>query len=51
MAGQGNVVGSTFEELGQIIGLVRDKALGVCLDTCHLYAAGYDLVGRFEGVK
>ncbi|KAL9125219.1 MAG: hypothetical protein Q9217_005537 [Psora testacea] len=44
MAGSGNVVGSTFEDLRDIIALVDDKArIGVCLDTCHIFAAGYDL--------
>ena len=44
MAGGGNVVGSTFEDLRDIIALVDDKKrVGVCLDTCHVHAAGYDL--------
>ena len=44
MAGGGNVVGSTFEDLRDIIALVDDKErIGVCLDTCHVFAAGYDL--------
>ena len=44
MAGGGNVVGSTFEDLRDIIALVDDKErIGVCLDTCHVHAAGYDL--------
>ena len=44
MAGQGNVIGSRFEELAEIIRLVKDKSrVGVCLDTCHIYAAGYDI--------
>ena len=45
MAGKGNEVGKTFEELKQIIDKVKyqDK-IGVCLDTCHLNDAGYDLV-------
>ncbi|KAI8965894.1 AP endonuclease [Daldinia sp. FL1419] len=44
MAGQGNVVGSTFEDLRDIIELVEDKSrVGVCIDTCHAFAAGYDL--------
>lgn len=43
-AGQGSDVGRSFEELAQIIELVADKArIGVCLDTCHLFAAGYDI--------
>ena len=44
MAGGGNVVGSTFEDLRDIIEQVNDKTrIGVCLDTCHVFAAGYDL--------
>ncbi|KAI9673906.1 MAG: hypothetical protein M1817_002112 [Caeruleum heppii] len=44
MAGAGNVIGSRFEDLRDIIDLVEDKArVGVCLDTCHAFAAGYDL--------
>ena len=41
MSGAGKVVGSTFEELGTIIDRVEDKErVGVCLDTCHMFAAG-----------
>lgn len=44
MAGQGSTVGRSFAELRAIIDLVDDKArLGICVDTCHAYAAGYDL--------
>ncbi|KAG8532635.1 uncharacterized protein KY384_002512 [Bacidia gigantensis] len=44
MAGSGNVIGSTFEDLRDIIDLVENKArIGVCIDTCHIFAAGYDL--------
>lgn len=43
-AGQGSSLGSRFEELAEIIGLMDGHArVGVCLDTCHLLAAGYDL--------
>jgi deoxyribonuclease IV len=43
-AGQGTSLGSTFEQLASIIGKMNDhKRVGVCLDTCHLLAAGYDL--------
>lgn len=46
-AGQGSCVGCTFEELGRIIRLVDDpKRLGICIDTCHIFAAGYDLRTR-----
>lgn len=44
MAGGGNVIGSTFEDLRDVIALIDDKKrIGVCLDTCHVFAAGYDL--------
>lgn len=44
MAGSGNVIGSTFEDLRDIIALIDDKSrIGVCIDTCHSFAAGYDL--------
>ncbi|KAK8138694.1 hypothetical protein PG984_002074 [Apiospora sp. TS-2023a] len=44
MAGQGNVIGCRFEDLRDIIAQVDDKArVGVCIDTCHTFAAGYDL--------
>lgn len=44
MAGGGTVLGSTFSDLADIIALVDDKSrIGVCLDTCHVFAAGYDL--------
>ncbi|KAL4727502.1 DNA-(apurinic or apyrimidinic site) lyase [Fusarium chlamydosporum] len=44
MAGSGNVIGSTWEDLRDIIELVDDKSrVGVCIDTCHAFAAGHDL--------
>lgn len=51
MAGKGTEVGRSFEELKQIIDGVRlqDK-MGVCLDTCHIYDAGYDIVHDLDGV-
>ncbi len=51
MAGKGSEVGSSFEELKEIIERVelKDK-LGVCFDTCHTWDAGYDLVNDFDGV-
>jgi len=43
-AGQGTTLGRTFDELAAIIDAVEDKArVGVCLDTCHVFVAGYDL--------
>lgn len=44
MAAAGNCIGSTFEELSAVISKVKDKSrVAVCLDTCHIFAAGYDL--------
>eukprot|EP00698_Gefionella_okellyi_P015875 TRINITY_DN4508_c0_g1_i1.p3 TRINITY_DN4508_c0_g1~~TRINITY_DN4508_c0_g1_i1.p3 ORF type:complete len:141 (-),score=44.95 TRINITY_DN4508_c0_g1_i1:99-521(-) len=44
MAKQGSTIGGTFEELRDIIALIKDKSrVGVCLDTCHMFAAGYDI--------
>ncbi|KAF7290359.1 AP-endonuc-2 domain-containing protein [Mycena chlorophos] len=44
MAGAGNIIGGDFAHLGKIIEQVNDKTrVGVCLDTCHMFAAGYDL--------
>jgi deoxyribonuclease-4 len=46
-AGQGSCVGCTFEELGEIIHLVDDRRrVGICFDTCHVFASGYDLRTR-----
>lgn len=43
-AGQGSNVGNRFEEIAKIISMVDDKSrVGVCIDTCHTFAAGYDL--------
>lgn len=51
MSGKGSEVGSRFEELRAIIDRVAlPEKMGVCLDTCHLYSAGYDVVGDLDGV-
>lgn len=51
MAGKGSEVGSKFEELREIIDRVElSEKLGVCLDTCHVYDAGYDIVNDLDGV-
>lgn len=51
MAGKGTEVGRSFEELARIIDGVRhDELLGVCLDTCHVADAGYDVVSDLGGV-
>lgn len=51
MAGKGSEVGRKFEELKVIIDNVKlSNKLGVCLDTCHVYDAGYDIVNDLDGV-
>ncbi len=51
MAGKGSEVGSRFEELRAILDRVElMEKMGVCLDTCHVNDAGYDIVGNLEGV-
>ena len=50
MAGKGSEVGSRFEELKAIIDLVGSEKIGVCMDTCHVYDAGYDIVNDLDGV-
>lgn len=51
MSGKGSEIGRSFEELREIIDktVLSDK-VGVCLDTCHVYDAGYDIVGNLDGV-
>ena len=50
MAGKGSEVGSRFEELKAIIDGVGSEKIGVCMDTCHVYDAGYDIVNDLDGV-
>lgn len=51
MSGQGSEIGGTFEDVRAIIDRVeRSDRLGVCLDTCHVFQAGYDLVNDLDGV-
>lgn len=51
MSGKGSEVGSTFEELAEIIkGVKYQDKIGVCMDTCHIFAAGYDIVNDLDGV-
>ena len=51
MAGKGSEVGRSFEELASILDKVQLNAkLGVCLDTCHVFDGGYDIVNDLEGV-
>lgn len=52
-AGQGTVLGSTFEEMADLLSRIPAPLrarVGVCLDTAHIWAAGYDLVSDFDGV-
>ncbi|MFC4404198.1 deoxyribonuclease IV [Gracilibacillus xinjiangensis] len=51
MAGKGSEIGRTFEELAQIIdGVTHNNKLSVCMDTCHIHDAGYNVVDDFDGV-
>ena len=50
MAGKGSEVGGRFEELKAIIDAVGSDHVGVCMDTCHVYDAGYDIVSDLDGV-
>ena len=52
-AGSGTAIGAQFEELASLIAQVAEPQrarLGICLDTCHAYSAGYDLVQDYDGV-
>jgi deoxyribonuclease-4 len=52
-AGQGTVIGSTFEEIALLLNAIPTKVrkrVGVCLDTAHVFAAGYDLINDYDGV-
>ena len=50
MAGKGSEIGGRFEELKAIIDAVGSDQLGVCLDTCHVFDGGYDIVTDLDGV-
>jgi deoxyribonuclease-4 len=51
MAGKGSEVGRTFEELRRILdGVTCQEKMGICLDTCHVSDAGYDIAGDLDGV-
>jgi deoxyribonuclease-4 len=52
-AGSGTAIGATFEEMAELIGRVArtcSTRIGVCVDSCHIFAAGYDLVHDYDGV-
>lgn len=50
MAGKGSEIGGRFEELKAILDAVGSDRVGVCLDTCHVYDGGYDIVRDLDGV-
>lgn len=51
MAGKGSEVGRTFEELQEILSRVElNEKMGVCLDTCHIFDGGYDIVNHLDDV-
>ena len=50
MAGKGSEIGGRFEELKDILDAVGSENVGVCLDTCHVYDGGYDIVNDLNGV-
>lgn len=51
MSGKGTEIGSTFEELKTIRdGVIHKEKIGICLDTCHVFAAGYDIVNALDEV-
>ena len=51
MSGKGTEIGAKFEELKAIRdGVLHPERIGICLDTCHVYAAGYDIVENLDGV-
>ena len=50
MAGKGSEVGGRFEELKLILDAVGSNRVGICLDTCHVYDGGYDIVNNLDGV-
>jgi len=52
-AGTGTAIGSTFEELAELleqVGADQRHRVGVCMDSCHIFAAGYDLINDYDGV-
>ncbi|MEO6332018.1 MAG: deoxyribonuclease IV [Gemmatimonadaceae bacterium] len=52
-AGGGTVLGSTFEDMAELIAAIPESArvrVGVCFDTAHVFAAGYDLINDYDGV-
>ena len=51
MTGKGTEIGARFEHLKEIRdGVLHPERIGICLDTCHVFAAGYDIVNDLDGV-
>ncbi len=50
MSGMGTEIGSKFEELAYLIEKINYPNIGVCLDTCHIYSAGYDIKNDYDNV-
>lgn len=50
MSGQGSEIGKSFEEVRELLQRSEKENIGVCLDTCHVFEAGYDIVNDLEGV-
>ncbi|WP_414698042.1 deoxyribonuclease IV [Peptacetobacter sp. AB845] len=51
MSGKGTEIGRSFEEIRAIIdGVEHNERMGVCMDTCHIFSAGYDIVNDLDGV-
>ena len=50
MAGKGSGMGGTFEQVRAIVDAVGSPKLGVCMDTCHIWDGGYDIVNNLDGV-
>ena len=51
MAGKGSEIGRNFDEIKRIIdGVTYKEKIGICLDTCHVFSAGYDIVNDLDGV-
>ena len=50
MAGKGSEIGGSFQQLRDIIDAVGSKSVGVCLDTCHVFDGGYDIINDLDGV-
>ncbi len=52
MSGKGTEIGRDFDEVKRIIDLIKNKnRIGVCLDTCHIFDSGYDIVNKYDEVK